>query len=198
MANGKVVTGYSKPWVARYSATAGVISYSGARPLARGVSVDVNPESSDDNNFHADNQTAESAAGLFTGGITTVVVDGLKNDSASLIFGWPEADADGWLNENDDAVAPYVGFGFVVRYMEDGVTTYKPCILVKGKFATMKQSAETQVEEINWQTQELTLNMMRGDDEKHTWRKFSAAEYSTEEAAEALIKTFLNYTEPTP
>lgn len=197
MANGKVCTGYSKPWVARYSANAGVISYSGAMPLGRGVSVEVNPESADDNNFYADNQTAESAAGVFTGGTTTAVVDGLKEEAAALIFGWAATDEQGWDNEDDESVSPYVGFGFVVRYMEDGVTTYKPCVLVKGKFAKMSQSAETQEDQINWQTQSLSLAMMRGDDAKHTWRKFGHAEFATEEAAEDMIKQYLNYTAPT-
>ena len=48
MANGRVLTGFSLPYIALYSAsTAGVVSYSSGQILARGVSVslDVNSAS---------------------------------------------------------------------------------------------------------------------------------------------------------
>ena len=54
-ANGRVGTGFSKPYVARYVNTAGVITYTGCMPLARGVNVNVNPETGSDNAFYADN-----------------------------------------------------------------------------------------------------------------------------------------------
>ena len=41
MAAGRVATGFSLPYVARYSANGGVVTYSGARQLARGVNVNL-------------------------------------------------------------------------------------------------------------------------------------------------------------
>ena len=40
MANGEVITGFSKPYVARYSESNGTVTYSNVQPLARGVSVE--------------------------------------------------------------------------------------------------------------------------------------------------------------
>lgn len=55
MANGKVATGFSFPYVAKYEATGNVVTYTDAMPLARGVDVTLSPESSDENIFYADN-----------------------------------------------------------------------------------------------------------------------------------------------
>ena len=68
-AAGKVCTGFSKPYVAKYSNAGGVVSYSGCMQLARGVSVSLSLDTTDDNNFYADNIVAETAAAVFTSGM---------------------------------------------------------------------------------------------------------------------------------
>ena len=191
MANGRVRTGFSKPYVALYSATGNDVTYSSGMILARGVEVNVEAESSDDNNFYADNIVAESASGVFTGGTVTLTVDGLKDAAAKLILGLPTAGTDGWFDYGDSMQIPYVGIGFVVRYMEDGATSYVPIVLTKAMFATPSEAATTQGEEIDWQTQELTAEIFRDDTANHTWKKVNAGQ-TTEAAAEALIKTFFN------
>lgn len=190
MANGKVCTGFSKPYVARYSASAGVISYTGGRPLARGVEVNLAPNSSDDNKFYADNVEAESASGIFTGGNLTLTVDGLFIDAERFIMGLPEAGADGFTPYGDDQKAPYVGVGYIARYMSDGVTTYVPTVIAKAKFAIPEDNASTQEDQIDWQTQELTASITRSDNANHDW-KFVGDDYETEELAEAALKAKL-------
>lgn len=189
MANGRVITGFSKPYVALYSETDGVISYASGQYLARGVDVSIEPEVSSDNIFYADNQQAETAAGTLTGGTVTLTVDGLKDDAAKLILGLPAA-ADNWTAYDDDMAIPYVGIGFVVRYQEDQVVTYVPMVLTKTQFAVFNTSAATQEEDIDWQTQELEATIMRGDDAKHTWKWVGTAQ-STEAAAESALQTKL-------
>lgn len=188
MANGRVRTGFSKPYVALYSATENTVTYSSGMILARGVEVNVEAETSDDNNFYADNIIAESASGVFTGGTVTLTVDGLKDAAAKLILGLPTAGTDGWFDYGDSMQIPYVGIGFVVRYMEDGVTSYVPVVLTKAMFSTPSEAATTQGEEIDWQTQELTAEIFRDDTANHTWKMVNAGQ-TTEAAAEALIKT---------
>lgn len=184
---GRVITGFSKPYVAIYTGGAQP-TYSNKTVLARGVSVafDID-EATDDNNFYADNIKAESVAGSFGGGTVTLTVDGLFTAAEKLILGLPEA-VENWTSYNDDISTPYCGLGFVVRYMSEGVTSYVPVILNKVKFAMPSLNAATQEEEIDWQTQELTASVMRDDSAKHVWMRKGAAQ-ETEAAAVSMIET---------
>lgn len=192
MASGRVCTGFSLPYVATYSATGGTVTYSSGQKLARGVNVSITPESGDDNNFYADNVLAESANTTFTGGEVTLTVDGLLEAAEKLIMGLPTSSG-GWMTYNDDQSVPYVGIGFIARYQSDGVTTYVPYVLAKCMFNQINTSAATQEENIEFQTQELTAKIFRGDDTKHAW-KYVGDEEDTEAAAEAALKTKLGIT----
>lgn len=190
-AAGRVVTGYSKPYVALYTASGSTVSYSNGQLLARGVSVEVAPESSDATIFYADNIAAETAPGRFTGGEVTLTVDGLLEDAEKLIMGLPTPDSEGFLNYGDSQTIPYVGVGWITRYMSGGVTVYVPEGLCKVCFHNIDTNAETQEEEIDFQTQELVATILRGDDTNHTW-KFKGGEYATEQAAEAALQAKLS------
>lgn len=194
MAAGKVITGYSLPYVAKYTVADGVVSYTDAQRLARGVSVTVSPEGSEDNNFYADNILAETDAGRFTGGTTTLEVDGLFIAAERFIMGLPEADAEGWTAYGDDQQVPHVGIGFIVRYMSDGVTSYTPYVLAKNAFKPIEIEANTQEAEIDWQTTTLEAQTMRGDDANHNW-KYVGADFATEAEAEAALKAKLGVSE---
>lgn len=193
MAAGKVITGFSKPYVALYSAAGSTVTYSSGQLLARGVEVEIAPEVSDANNFYADNVVAETAAGIFTGGELTLTVDGLFQDAEALIMGTGTAGTDGFIAYGVDNTPPFVGVGFVIRYMSDGVTSYKPVVLPKCAFAPITVSAATQEDEIDWQTQELTASIFRDDSANGVWQ-YSGGEETTEAAAEAKIKTKLGIT----
>lgn len=198
MANGKVITGYSKPFVALYNNNEGTITYSSGMPLARGVDVSVEAETGDAVNFYADNVMAESVGGVFTGATITMTVDGLKDAARKLIMGLPNAEP---LTVGSDSVdiytyddrqnIPNVGIGFVVRYMESGVTTYQPVVFTKASFSVDGLDAATQEEEIEFQTTELEAALMRDDSEHHAWRKIGA-EQTTETAAVNVVKALLN------
>lgn len=193
MANGRVITGFSKPWVAKYSAEGTTVSYSDGIPLARGVEVQIEPESTDDNRFYADNIVAENEAGTFTGGTATITVDGLKDAANRLIFGLPTATEGGWTNYDNTQEVPYMGFGCVVRYQEDGITSYVPMILTKIQFNEAGMDAATQEEEIDWQTQELTAQIFRDDSATQVWKRLGTG-VATESAAEEAVKTALGIT----
>lgn len=198
MANGKVITGYSKPFVALYSNNEGTITYSSGMPLARGVDVSVEAETGDAVNFYADNVMAESVGGVFTGATITMTVDGLKDAARKLIMGLPNAEP---LTVGSDSVdiytyddrqnIPNVGIGFVVRYMESGVTSYQPVVFTKASFSVDGLDAATQEEEIEFQTTELEAALMRDDSEHHAWRKIGA-DQTTEAAAVNVVKALLN------
>ena len=193
-ATGRVGTGFSKPYVARYVNTAGVITYEGCMPLARGVNVNISPEAGSDNAFYADNVEAENAPGIFNGGTVELTVDGLLTAAARFIWGLPEPeDVNGVsvLAFGDDAQPPYVGIGFLRRFMSEGVTTWVPYVLRKAMFQVGNTEAATQEAEIDWQTQSLTANLMRDDSANHRWKLEAATGYSTEAAAETALTTLL-------
>ena len=188
MANGRVITGYSKPYVAVYTAnTSGTVSYSSGQALARGVEVNIEVESTDDNRFYADNIVAENEAGKFVSGTLTATVDGLKDTANKLIYGL--ASSTGYTDYDDDQTIPYIGFGCIVRFMEDGVTSYAAVVLPKVMFNEATLSASTQEDEIDWQTQELTAQIYRDDTAKHKWKRLYTAK-TTEALAFADITTF--------
>ena len=197
MANGKVCTGFSMPFVALYNATGGTVTYSGGIPLARGVSVSLDVEGSSDNDFYADNVLAETDTQAFSNGTVTLTVDGLKAAARKLISGVTTtksvtvSSSSVEFDVYDDAqVVPYVGIGFVARYMEAGVTTYAPIILPKCKFNPEGLEAATQEEEIDWQTTDLEADIMRDDTAAHAW-KMIGADQTTEEAAVAAYQAIL-------
>lgn len=197
MANGRVITGYSKPKVAKYVNTNGTITYTDKMALARGVNVSISLETGDAVNFFADNVTAESAGGVFTGGTVTLVIDGLKDNARKFIMGLPtetSVTVDGEsvkVQDYDDRQAiPYVGIGFVIRVMEEGVTSYIPYVLTKSIFDEDGLEAATQGENIEFQTTELTATILRDDSANHRWRRVAEAQTS-ESAAEAVLDVLL-------
>ena len=187
---GKVATGFSYPYVARYAANEGTITFSGAMELARGVSVNVSPTTSDANKFYANNQEAESGPNRFTGGTATLTVDGLLVAAERFIMGLPAAGEDGWTAYGDSAQIPYVAIGYIARFMSGGVESFTPTILVKTKFQQINSDYATQEEEIDWQTQELTADLFRGDDLNHSW-KYLGGDFETEAAALTALRTKL-------
>lgn len=197
MANGRVITGFSKPVVAKYSATGTTVSYTNLMALARGVDVSLDIETNDDNDFYADNVKAESAGNVFSSGTVTLTVDGLKEEARQLIMGLPAptsvtlggTTAD--VYEYDDRQEkPYVGIGFIVRYMEDGVTSFVPYMLPKAIFSDLGIEAETQEESIDFQTSELEATIMRDDSDNHVWQKVGAAQ-TTEALAYSVLQALL-------
>ena len=189
MANGRVITGFSKPYVALYNNNNGTITYSSGQALARGVEVQIEPEVTDDSTFYADNVIAESEAGVFNGGTLTLTVDGLKDAANKLIYGLPEA-SQGWYDYDNSQAIPFVGIGFVVRYQEEGVVSFVPMILTKVLFNEYGVNANTQEEEIDWQTAELTAQIFRDDSAKQVWKKVGSAQTSEALALEQITSFF--------
>ena len=192
-AAGKVCTGFSKPYVALYSASGTTLTYTSGQKLARGVDVSIEPESSDDNKFYADNIEAETEGGKFTGGTLNLTVDGLFQAAESLIMGLPAADSDGWVHYGDSQEIPFVAVGYIARYMSDGVESYVPTVIPKCIFNQISDSAATSEGSINFQTQSLTAKIKRSENANRDWR-IRGDEEETEAAAEASIKTMFSIT----
>lgn len=189
MAAGRVCTGFSHPYVAKYKNTDGTNVYAEGMQLARGVDVNITPNTSGDNDFWADNVIAESASGVFTDGTFSLTVDGLLTAAERLIMG--TTSGSDWTSYDDDQKTPKMGFGYIARYQSDGEISYVPTILCKVWFDHIESSAATQSGvEFDYQTQSLSGHIQRSDDAKHTW-KMVGKEYDTEDEAIAALKTKL-------
>lgn len=194
-----VTTGFSKPIIAVYSNSGQKVTYTSPQTLARGVSLSLEINTADDNNFYADNVLAETESASFTSGSATITVDGLDNEAATTIWGLPET-TELTVQEPSETVQmqgygqainpPFIGFGCVRRTMMNGVTQYWPVILPKIKFGLPSESMATQEDQIDWQTQELTATILRDDTAAANWKVVSAEGLATEAAAEQAINAF--------
>lgn len=192
-----VTTGFSEPYVAKYGNAGPAVTYSGGMKLGRGVSMSVDVESADDNNFFADDQIAESETGIMTSASGTFTVDGLEPEAAALILGLPEKGSEtigeapvDVYDYDDRMAAPYVGVGVLRRVMMKGVTTWEPIVFTKVKFNIPGDEAATQEDQINWQTQNLDASIVRDDTENHRWKRVFARQ-ATKAAAVAILKGYL-------
>lgn len=196
-AAGKVCTGFSSVFVAKYAAATSqgvtTITYSDGQELGRGVGFDLQITTTNGLIFYANNGAAESADGEFQSGNANITIDGLLAAAERMIMGLAAEDNDGFLNYGDAKQTPYVGVGVVGRFMSDGVTSYTPFILPKTKFQIPNRNMQTQEQTINFQTQQLTTEIFRADDADHRWMKVGGDE-TTEAAAITKIKTFLSIT----
>ena len=188
-----VTTGFSKPYVATYANVGQTVTYTGVSSLGRGVSLSLEIDTADDNNFYADNVVAETETAQFTSGSATITVDGLDSDAATMIFGLPAAENVQVSGEQvpfqgyGEMNPPFVGFGCVRRTMMNGVTKYWPLILPKIKFGIPSEEMATQEDTIDWQTQELNATVLRDDTAAANWKYISEEGMDTEAEAETAI-----------
>ena len=143
--------------------------------------------------FYADNTEAETDAGTFSGGTLSLTVDGLHQDAESLIMGLPAADQSGWISYGDSQTVPFVGVGYIAKYMSGGEITYVPTVIPKVVFNQISNSHATSEDSLNFQTQALTAQIKRADDADRSW-KYLGEPQTTEALAEAAIKTKLGIT----
>lgn len=191
--------GLCKPYFGIYAAEGNAVSYTYKGRLAYAVDVDVSLDNADPVILYADNGPRESASG-FSGGTMTMGIDELPIDIASNILGLDIVNVAASGSEHaysymayEDAVAPYVGVGFIVNIIHGGTKKYLAVILTKAQFQVPQTAVTTQGETIEFQTPSLTATLLRDDQVKPTWR--IDAVFDSEAQAESWIKTKLGYTE---
>lgn len=192
--------GLSKPYVALYKNTDGTVSYSGGKVLGKAVEFSAAIESSKDSNLYADNGIAESDRS-FAGGTMSITTDDLTQEGSALILGMTPkpltiegVTAEGLteLVYDDDANAPYLGFGAIIKKKKDGAYKYRAVVFTKIMFNIPEDAAKTQGESIEWQTPKLGATIMRDDSAKHAWKR--EATLDSEANAVKYIKQCLGIT----
>lgn len=192
-----VTTGFSEPYIAKYSNTGTTVSYSGGMKLGRGVSMSIEVESADDNNFYADDIVAETETGTMTSASATVTVDGMEPEVAAFALGLPAATEE---SIGDDTVEvydyddrmnpPFLGLGVLKRVMLNGVQYWVPIVFTKVKMNIPSDEANTQEDQIDWQTQELEMTILRDDSANRRWKRIFERQ-TTKAAALNIITTYL-------
>lgn len=192
-----VTTGFSEPYIAKYSNTGTTVSYSGGMKLGRGVSMSIEVESADDNNFYADDIVAETETGTMTSASATVTVDGMEPEVAAFALGLPAATPENIgesqvdVYDYDDRMnPPFLGLGVLQRVMLNGVQYWVPIVFTKVKMNNPSDEANTQEDQIDWQTQELEMTILRDDSANRRWKRVFERQ-TTKAAALNIITTYL-------
>lgn len=192
-----VTTGFSEPYIAKYSNTGTTVSYSGGMKLGRGVSMSIEVESADDNNFYADDIVAETETGTMTSASATVTVDGMEPEVAAFALGLPAATQENIgespvdVYDYDDRMnPPFLGLGVLQRVMLNGVQYWVPIVFTKVKMNNPSDEANTQEDQIDWQTQELEMTILRDDSANRRWKRVFERQ-TTKAAALNIITTYL-------
>ena len=181
LASGQVVTGFSFPQVALYSASGGIVTHTGVRNLARGVSI--NPQitvANGGNILYLNNRASERGKPHFRTGTLGVGVDGLRVASEKMIMGIPEESSETveignnqsveFYTYDDDQNVPYVSLGVVVQLQSNGEVYFIGFVYTKLQFDQFDVPATTEGQEIDWQTQTLTAQILTDDTARHAWK----------------------------
>lgn len=195
------IVGLSKPHYAVYNANNGAPTYANGGVLGKATEMNIEIESSEDNNLYADNTVAETDVS-FAGGTLTISTDDLSQETSKTILGVKEValtEIEGVTDEDvkelvfDNTQAnPFLGFGAIVKKIVGGVTKWRGIVLAKIQFQVPPDAATTQGESIEWQVPELTAAIMRDDSATQVWKR--EATFTTEAQALAYIKHCLSIT----
>lgn len=198
--------GLSKPYYAIYTYSgSGTPTYSDGGLVGKATELSLELEGGEANILYADNAAAESD-NQFAGGTLTLSTDDLLPEPMLAILGLKQQaiDVDSiqtsspqWIVYDDDQAIPYVGFGGIIKKQINNVTKWVALVFTKIQYNNPGLEAVTQGETIEWQTTELTANIMRDDTAKHVWQMQSTP-MDSEADAEAAIKGFLGIENPNP
>lgn len=192
--------GLSKPYFAKYTydEETMTVSYADGGLLGKAVELSMDLEGGDANILYADNGPAESA-NTFGGGTLTITTDDLLPEPMAAVLGLTmrEVTVEGMTTTgakelvfDETQQVPYVGFGAIAKKQQSGRTKYMAIVWPKVQFSNPGLSATTQGETIEWQTPQISANILRDDTTNHAWNR--QALLDTEADAIAYIKNLLN------
>ena len=191
--------GLSKPYYAVYSAAENVVTYANGAMMGKATEANIEINTSDNNNLYGDNAIAETDRQFTSGTLTLSTTDlsqevskailGLKEETLDSITGVTDEDVSELIYDDTQAI-PYLGVGFIVKKVVNGVTMWRGIVLTKVMFSIPSDAATTQGETITWQVPSLTATIMRDDSATRMWKR--EATFTTETQAEAYIKDRLS------
>ena len=142
----------------------GTPTYDGAKTPAKAISCNVSISNNEAKLF-ADDILAESDTS-FQSGTCSIGIDDEDQATMAELLGHSVDSQTGVMKRNADDVAPYVGFGRIIKKMVGGVIKWKVEFLYKVKFAEPTQENSTQGENLEFGTSTLEgqiLTLANGD-----------------------------------
>lgn len=149
-----------------------VTGYQGGKTMGKAISASFEPNTPDDNPLYANNGVAENDASGASGGTLTMVLDrlvqaaaadlfGLTVEDVSVTVGSPGESVKGTaLKYKGNEVSSPVGVAYIRTNQEDGQRNYEVVLYRRSTFSMPGEAAQTTGESIEWQTPELTANVM--------------------------------------
>ena len=193
--------GVSKPYYAVYGVASSVVSYTNGGVMGKATEANIEITTSNNNNLYGDNAISETDQ-RFTSGTLTLSTTDLSQEVSKAILGLVEqavGTVEGITDEDvqelvydDNQSIPYLGVGFIVKKVVNGVTMWRGIVLTKVMFSIPSDAATTQGETITWQVPTLTATIMRDDSSTHMWKR--EATFTSEAQAEIYIKNRLDIT----
>lgn len=187
-----------------YNNTGGNVSYTNGTMVGGAVEYGLEPETSDDNPFYADDGIKEHDNGSFQGGTLTLNTADLDQAASRFLLKLKEVQKE--VNGKqvtqlvyDDSARPTAkGFGTLVIHQINDVDRFQAVVVCKVIPKIPSDAASTKGETIEWQSRELECSVERSDaidDEiKHPWK--IEAWFDNEEDAVNYLKSILNVMEP--
>lgn len=176
--------GLSKPYIAKLGATEG--TYTLGFKCGKAVGVEINPSYSEGKQY-GDNMLAEYVS-EFKEAAVTLDTTTLPLEAANVLFGHTVETATKKITKNAADVANYVGFGFIVKEMIDGVVSYTATVVYKTKFSEQGVAYATKGDSLEFKTPKLVG--VASSPDSGDWQNVQT--FDTEALAEAFIKTELD------
>ena len=192
--------GVSRPYYGLYSYDdeTKAVKYTLGAVMGKATEVDLEIETTDDNNLYGDNAIAETDR-QFSGGTLSVSTTDLSQSVSQVILGLAEQLLEPITGVTDANVreliydnrqqTPYLGVGFVIKKRVNGATLWRAVVLTKVMFSVPSDSATTQGETIEWQVPTLSATIMRDDSANQTWKR--EATFTSEAQAVAYLEARL-------
>lgn len=194
--------GLRKPYYAiyHYNESTGEVTYTRGGVLAKAIEFSASVESGDDNNLWADDGIAESDRS-FGGGTVSITTDDLAQEASAAILGiTPREITIGGASTpvmelvyDEEATAPYLGFGVIIPKKKNSKIIYRAVVLPKIMFSVPEDAAKTMQDSIEWQTPTIEGTILRSDALGHPWKR--EVTVASEAEAVAYIKQCLQITE---
>ena len=163
--------------------------YENGFKCGKAITVNVTPNYNEAK-LYADNSLGEYAK-EFKDGTIKLGTDRLPKQAEGVVFSHEVSDEEKTVKYKTDDNANWVGVGFCVEEMLDGVKQYVATVVYKSKFTEAATDYETKGENITFKTPSMEGSISALDDRQ--WKITKV--FDTELEAENFIKTTLNITE---